>query len=100
MLEELDRFSREPVTKVELEQAINYLAGQTEVGRQSASGLAGEILDAWVSGNGLEDLIDPAAAFRGVGQDDILRVAARCLQPSHLAEGVIRGIALSSPVGG
>jgi zinc protease len=100
MLEELDRFTREPVTTVELEQATNYLAGQTEVGRQSASGLAGEILDAWVSGNGLEDLIAPAAAFRAVSQEDILRVAARCLQPLQMAEGVVRGIALNSPVGG
>jgi len=100
MLEELDRFTREPVTTVELEQATNYLAGQTEVGRQSTSGLAGEILDAWVSGNGLEDLIAPAAAFRAVSQEDILRVAARCLQPSRMAEGVIRGIALNSPVAG
>src|SRR6185436_19097198 len=46
MLHELDRFTREPVEEVELTQAINYLAGQSEVERQSAGALAGEMLEA------------------------------------------------------
>ncbi len=32
MLEELERFTREPVAEAELRQAVNYLAGQAEVG--------------------------------------------------------------------
>ena len=55
MLRELDRFTREPVTETELRQAVNYLAGQAEVSRQSASAVAGEILEAWIAGAGLED---------------------------------------------
>ena len=55
MLEELDRFTREPVSEAELKQAVNYLSGQAEVGRQSGAALAGEILEAWVNGNGLGD---------------------------------------------
>ena len=59
MLEELARFTQEPVSEAELQQAANYLAGQAEVGRQSAAGLAGEILEAWLIGNGLDDLENP-----------------------------------------
>ena len=100
MLEELARFTQEPISEAELHQAANYLAGQAEVGRQSAAGLAGEILQAWLIGKGLEDLENPAAAFRAVNKDDVLRVAQRYLQPSSRAEGVIRGSGVSSPVGG
>jgi zinc protease len=100
MLQELERFSREPVSASELEQAISYLAGQAEVGRQSGSALAGEILEAWLIGNGLEDLENPGAAFRRVTADQVLRIASRYLEPSQRAEGVVRGTGLSSPIAG
>ena len=100
MLEELDRFSRLPVSEAELEQAVSYLSGQAEVGRQSGAELAGEILEAWVNGNGLSDLNDPAAGFRAVSAEDVLRVAQRYLRQSQRAEGVVRGGGLNSPVGG
>ena len=100
MLEELARFNAEPVSEAELQQAANYLAGQAEVGRQSAAGLAGEIVEAWLIGNGLGDLEDPAAAFRAVTKDDLLRVAQRYLRPSIRAEGVVRGSGVSFPVAG
>jgi zinc protease len=100
MLEELDRFTREPVSEAELRQAVNYLSGQAEVGRQSGAELAGEILEAWVNGNGLSDLNDPGAAFRAVGAEDVLRVAQRYLRQSQRAEGVVRGSGFTPPVGG
>jgi zinc protease len=100
MLEELARFAQEPVSEAELQQAVSYLAGQAEVGRQSAAGLAGEILEVWLIGNGLDDLENPGAAFRAVSKEDVLRVAQRYLQPAMRAEGVVRGSGVSSPVGG
>jgi zinc protease len=100
MLDELERFTREPVSDAELSQAVNYLAGQAEVGRQSAGTLAGEILEAWLIGNGLADLEDPGAAFRAVTRADVREVAERNLRRSHRAEGVIRGTGVSSPVAG
>jgi zinc protease len=100
MLEELARFTREPVSEAELQQAANYLAGQAEVRRQSAAALAGEILEAWLIGNGLDDIENPAAAFRAVSQEDVMRVAQRYLQPGMRAEGVVRGSGVSSPIGG
>ncbi len=100
MLQELDRFTREPVSPAELAQAVSYLAGQAEVGRQSGAGMAAEILEAWLSGNGLGDLEDPGAAFRAVTAEAVLRVAERHLDPSRRAEGVIRGSGISSPIAG
>ena len=91
MLRELDRFAREPVSEGELRQAINYLSGQAEVSRQSGSAVAGEILEAWIAGTGLHEMEDPAARFRAVTADDVLRVAARYLDGARRVEGVVRG---------
>nr|MBA3555258.1 insulinase family protein [Gemmatimonadales bacterium] len=97
MLAELERFTREPVSEAELAQAVNYLAGQAEVSRQSAGAVAGEILDAWIAGSGLHELEDPAAPFRAVTADDVLRVAAEHLVPERRAEGVVRGTGATRP---
>jgi zinc protease len=100
MLHELERFTRESVSAAELQQAVNYLAGQAEVSRQSGGGVAAEMLEAWVAGNGLSDLADPAASYRSVTAADVLRVAARSLDPARKVEGVIRGTgAARAPVG-
>ncbi|MGH7581020.1 MAG: M16 family metallopeptidase, partial [Gemmatimonadales bacterium] len=89
MLVELERFTRELVGEGELRQAVSYLAGQAEVSRQSGDAVAGEILEAWLAGAGLEELDDPAARFRAVTAEDVLRVAAS-LDPARKAEGVVR----------
>jgi zinc protease len=91
MLRELDRFTRELVTEAELAQAVSYLAGQAEVSRQHGTSVAGEILEAWVAGTGLHELQDPAAAYRAVTAEDVLRVAAASLDPGRRVEGVVRG---------
>jgi zinc protease len=98
MLEELQVFRAEPVTESELTQAVNYLAGQADVARQSAGALAGEILEAWLIGNGLEDLEDPGSAFRAVTAEDVLQVARRNLDPARRAEGVVRGTGIREPI--
>jgi zinc protease len=96
MLLELARFSREPVAESELRQAVNYLAGQAQVSRQSGGAVAGEILEAWLTGAGLEELADPAAPFRAVRAEDVLRVAGS-LDPARKAEGVVRGTGAARP---
>ncbi len=91
MLEELERFVREPVTQAELAQAVNYLAGQAEVRRQHASSVAGEVLEAWLVGSGLEELEDPGAAYRRVTAQQVQDVAAAYLRNLTRAEGIVRG---------
>jgi len=100
MLAELERFRTEPVSATELHQAVNYLAGQAEVSRQSAGELAGQIVEAWITGNGLADLENPAAAFRAVTAENVLQVAQRNLDPTLRAEGVVRGSGTKKSAGG
>jgi len=97
MLAELDRFTREPVQAGELAQAVSYLAGQAEVSRQNGSAVAGEILETWLAGNGLAELSDPAARYRGITAADVQRVAAASLTPHRRAEGVVRGTGAARP---
>jgi zinc protease len=92
MLRELARFAAERVTAEELLQATSYLAGQTEVNRQSASEVASEILEAWLAGEGLGDLHDPAGRYREVGAEAVREVAASVLGDTQVrAEGIVRG---------
>jgi zinc protease len=92
MLAELDTFRQERVTTTELAQAIAYLAGQSEVQRQSGAAVASEILEAWLLGEGLDELADPAEGYRRVTAEAVRDVAAASLDPGRRAEGVIRGI--------
>ncbi|MGH7656794.1 MAG: M16 family metallopeptidase, partial [Gemmatimonadales bacterium] len=91
MLAELEGFRNEPVTAEELEGAVNYLAGQALVSRQSGAAVAGEIVEAWLIGTGLEELEDPAAGYRSVSREDVQRLATGILEDGSRAEGVVRG---------
>ena len=90
MLTELTRFAEERVSDQELSEGVNYLSGQAEVSRQSAGAVAGEIVDAWLAGEGLRELEDPAARYRSVTADAIRDVAAAAFSGAR-AEGVVRG---------
>jgi zinc protease len=90
MLEELERFAREPVSDGELRQAVNYLAGQAQVERQGSAAVMMEILEAWMVGRGLDDLADPGARFRAVTVEQVLAVAGS-LEPARRVEGVVEG---------
>ena len=57
--------------------------------------VASEILDAWLVGRGLEELDDPAAAYRRVTAEAVQSVAAEYLGGGRRAEGVVRGAAPS-----
>ncbi|HEX5004889.1 MAG TPA: pitrilysin family protein, partial [Gemmatimonadales bacterium] len=91
MLDELAKFAREPVTPAELQGAIGYLAGQAAVQRQSAGHLVSEIVDAWLLGQGLEELEDPGAPYRRVTAEAVWQVARESLRRERRAEGVVRG---------
>jgi zinc protease len=91
MLTELEKFRHELVTDIELSQATNYLAGQAEVARQSSAAVAGEIVESWIMGEGLDELADPGGRYRRVDAEQVKEVAGRYLDPLRRAEGVVRG---------
>ena len=70
---------------------MSYLAGQAEVRQQSGVAVAGELLEAWLIGDGLDELADPGAEYRRVTVPEVQKVAARYLVAGERAEGVVRG---------
>jgi zinc protease len=92
MLEELAQFRREPPSAEEVERARAQLIGEVELSRQTASAFAGEIADAWILGEGLVELDDPAAGYRGVTVDEVHAVAQRSFDPAVRAEGVVAAV--------
>ena len=91
MLAELERFRHEPVTHTELAQAINYLSGQAEVSRQSSAAVAGEIVEAWIIGEGLQEIDDPGRRYRQVDASGVMAAAKKYLDPAGRVEGIVRG---------
>ncbi len=91
MLVELERFAESESSAREIQGTIGYLVGQSEVRRQSASAIAGELLGAFLSGTGLEELGAEEAALRAVTPGAVRQLAARFLSPAARAEGVVRG---------
>jgi zinc protease len=91
LLLELARFRDFPPEAIELSRAINYLAGQAQVQRQTAGAVAGEVAEAWLMGSGLEELADPGAPFRAVTASAVRELAVRYLDPARRAEGIVRG---------
>jgi zinc protease len=94
-LVELARFRDEPASAEELARAVNYLAGQAQVQRQTIASMAGEIAEAWLVGEGLSELVDPAAPFRTVTAEAVRSLCAEFLDPGLRTEGVVRGAMLS-----
>lgn len=91
MLAELQRFAAEPVSPEELQDAIRYLDGQMRVRRQSAGAVTSEILEAWIIGEGLQELDHPGERYRNVTADAVQAAAASALASGTHAEGVVRG---------
>lgn len=91
MLVELQRFAESAPLPEEFARAVRYLSGQTRTGRQTIRAVMSEALDAWLSGDALETLADPAAAYRAVTPLQVRQLAEQYLVPERRAEGVVRG---------
>jgi zinc protease len=79
-------------TADEMERARRYLIGTHAIAQQSGGSVLGEMVDAWLFGEGLHerhDVVDRLAAVQGA---DVLRMARASFDPSRVAEGVVRGV--------
>jgi zinc protease len=91
MLAELAALRTTPPEGDEISRSARYLAGQAEVSRQRAGAVLGEILEAWLEGEGLEELVDPVGPYLAVTAGDVARVMERYLDPGARVEGIVRG---------
>ena len=91
MLEELAALRSTPPGADEITRSSRYLAGQAEVSRQRAGAVLGEILEAWLEGNGLGELEDPVGPYLAVSARDVAGMMEQYLDPDARVEGIVRG---------
>ena len=91
LLAEFARLRREPVTASELERARAYALGAHAIRQQSGAAVLGDLVDAWLSDDGLRELERWEADIAAVTVDDIHALANRWFDDARLVTGVVRG---------
>jgi zinc protease len=91
LLGEFAKLCESGVSAEELAEAQTYAVGTHAISRQSGAAVLSEVIDAWVFGEGLEELGTFGQRIRAVTTADVQRVARAYFDPSRVAEGVVRG---------
>jgi len=91
LLAEFAKLRAAPVTSEELQRAQNYLVGSHAIARQSGASVLGEIVDAWLLGEGLRELDEYERSIRGVNAGDIRDLASEAFDQNRRVEGIVRG---------
>ncbi|MBY0492365.1 MAG: insulinase family protein [Gemmatimonadaceae bacterium] len=91
LLGEFARFRDAAPTADEVERAQRYLIGSHAIAQQSGGTVLGELVDAWLFGEGLHEIAEVPSQLAAVTPADVHAVAQRYFDPARVAEGVVRG---------
>jgi zinc protease len=91
LLAEFDKLREAPVSDDELTRAQTYALGTHAIHQQSGGAVLGEIVDAWLFGDGLGELDEFADEVRAVTPDAVRALVARYCDADRRVEGVVRG---------
>ena len=72
-------------------RAPRYALGAHAISQQSGGTVLAELLDAWLFGEGLEELELFESRISAVSASDIQEFAMRSLDPERRVEGIVRG---------
>jgi zinc protease len=93
LLAEFAKLRETEVTADELERAKTYAIGTRAIRQENGSAVLGELVDAWLYGEGLHEIDDHDARVRAVTGADIRDVARRYFLEDRRVEGIVRGVA-------
>jgi zinc protease len=91
LLREFARLREAPPTAEELERAQRYLIGSHAIAQQSGSTVLGDMVDAWLFGEGLHERHDVVTHLAAVTARDVQTLAQRYFEPARVIEGTVRG---------
>jgi zinc protease len=91
LLAQFAELTREPVRADELARAQAYLVGANAIAQQSGASVLADVVDAWLFGDGLEELRLAESRLRAVTSDALQALAAAYFDPARRVEGVVRG---------
>jgi zinc protease len=93
LLLEFAKLREAPPSHEELERARRYLIGTHAISQQSGASVLGDMVDAWLFGEGLHELREFESRIASVTGDDVLALAQRYFTESNAVEGIVRGTA-------
>jgi zinc protease len=91
LLHEFARLREDRVTEEELARARTFTLGTWAISRQSGASVLAELVDAWLYGEGLEEIDRFAEQVRGVSAESIRELARAEFDESRRVEGIVRG---------
>jgi zinc protease len=92
LLAEFEKLRGQAVTENELASAKEYVIGSHAISQESGGAQLGEMLDAWMFGGGLGELLEHDARVRAVTADQMRDVAKKYFDPKRRVEGIVRGV--------
>ena len=94
LLEQFANLREAVVTDDEIARAKRYMLGMHDIRQESGGAILGDIIDAWLLGDGLSELDRFASQIEAVSAADIQRLARQYFDPDRVVEGVVRGESL------
>jgi zinc protease len=91
LLTEFARLRNDAVTDDELHRAQTYLIGTHAIAQQSGAAVLGDLVDAWLFGEGLFELGEFDSQVRAVTPKALQQLANDYFDPERRVEGIVRG---------
>ena len=92
LLAEFAKLRDERVSDDEMARAKEYVVGSHAISQESGGAQLGEMLDAWMFGEGLHELLEYDGRIRAVTADQMRDVAGKYFDPERRVEGIVRGV--------
>jgi len=92
LLAEFAKLRDQLVSDEEMTRAKEYVVGSHAISQESGGAQLGEMLDAWMLGDGLHELLEYDARMRAVTADQMRDVARKYFDPERRVEGIVRGV--------
>jgi zinc protease len=92
LLAEFAKLRDQLVSDEEMTRAKEYVVGSHAISQESGGAQLGEMLDAWMLGEGLHELLEYDSRIRAVTADQMRDVARKYFDPERRVEGIVRGV--------
>jgi zinc protease len=92
LLAEFAKLREQAVSPEELDRAREYVVGSHAISQESGGALLGEMLDAWMFGDGLREILEHDRRVRAVTAEQMRDVAEKYFDPEKRVEGIVRGV--------
>jgi zinc protease len=92
LLAEFAKLREHGVSDDEITRAKEYTIGAHAISQELGATLLGEMLDVWMFGAGLEEILEYEARVRAVTAEQMRELAERYFDPQRRVEGIVRGV--------